>query len=104
MRILAEYYPENDYLLLSTSQGNKNLYSSLMEHRNIKLQTPESQIAQLLRGLWRNFGLKKILKEEDIDIYHGLSNEIPMGLYNNQQLRTIVTIHDLAFIRYPEFY
>ncbi len=104
MRILAEYYPENDYLLLSTSEGNKHLYSSLMEHRNIKLQTPESQVAQVLSGLWRNFGLKNILKEEDIDIYHGLSNEIPIGLYKSEYVRTIVTIHDLAFIRYPEFY
>ncbi len=104
MRILAEYYPENDYLLLSTSQGNKSLYNSLMEHRNIKLLMPESQTEQMFRGLWRNFGLKKILKEEDIDIYHGLSNEIPIGLYNSQQVKTIVTIHDLAFIRYPEFY
>ncbi len=104
LRILAEYYPENDYFMFSTSTGQKSLYNNLLEYRNVMLQTPESQLSQIFRNLWRNFGIKKTLKEEDIDIYHGLSNEIPIGLYKHQKVRTLVTIHDLAFIRYPSFY
>ncbi len=104
MRILAEHYPENDYFLFSTGEGHKSLYSYLLEHRNISLHTPESQLSQIFRNMWRNFGLNDILKAEDVDLFHGLSNEIPMGLYNSKHIKTIVTLHDLAFIRYPKFY
>ena len=36
----------------------------------------------------------------NIDIYHGLSNEIPFGI----KIKSIVTIHDLLFLKYPKFY
>jgi len=54
--------------------------------------------------LWR---LKNIVKDIDrlgIDIYHGLSNELPVGISKLTSTKSIVTIHDLIFLRYPEFY
>lgn len=38
------------------------------------------------------------LKADGIDIYHGLSGELPIGI------KSVVTIHDLIFMRHPEFY
>jgi glycosyltransferase involved in cell wall biosynthesis len=35
-------------------------------------------------------------------VFHGLSNELPSGL--GTDIRKIVTIHDLIFLRHPEFY
>ena len=32
------------------------------------------------------------------------AHELPVGLYRAQRVGTVVTIHDLAFIRYPQFY
>tara|TARA_Y100001968_G_scaffold332914_1_gene393029 strand:+ start:571 stop:1668 length:1098 start_codon:yes stop_codon:yes gene_type:complete len=49
---------------------------------------------------WRFKGVNKQLEKFKIDIYHGLSNEIPYGI----KLKSIVTIHDLLFLKYPEFY
>jgi len=43
------------------------------------------------------------IKKCNIDIYHGLSNEIPFGL-KKTNIKSVVTIHDLIFMRYPEFY
>ena len=43
-----------------------------------------------------------ILKSEEIKIYHGLSNEIPKNL--NKNIKSIVTIHDLIYLKYPKFY
>lgn len=104
VQTLAEYYPENNYFLCSASAGNPRLYEALMEHRSVSLHTPERPMAKLFGSLWRNWGVRSLLKEQDVDLYHGLSNELPIGLYNYKRVGTVVTIHDLAFVRYPQFY
>ena len=104
VRTLAEYYPENNYMLCSPSQGNPRLYEDLLHYRGVSLHTPETAVGQLLGSYWRNWGVKSMLKSEEVDIYHGLSNELPLGLYNDKGIGTVLTMHDLAFIRYPEFY
>ncbi len=40
---------------------------------------------------------------DKIDIFHGLSGELPSGL-KQKNIKSIVTIHDLIFMIYPEFY
>lgn len=101
---LAEYYPENNYLLCAPSAGTPRLYADLLAHRSVSLQTPESSVGRLLGSYWRNLGLKPMLRREEVDLYHGLSNELPIGLYRYKHIGTVVTIHDLAFVRYPQFY
>lgn len=101
---LAEYYPESNYLLCSPSLGNPHLYDTLLQNRSVSLHTPESGVGKMLGAWWRNYGLKSMLLKEEVDIYHGLSNELPLGLYREKRIGTVVTIHDLAFIRHPEFY
>ncbi len=104
VQALAEYYPENNYLLCSPSVGNPRLYKSLLEHRCVSLHQPETALGRMLGTHWRNWGLKPMLRREEVDLYHGLSNELPVGLYHYKRIGTVVTIHDLAFIRYPQFY
>lgn len=41
--------------------------------------------------------------KEHVDLFHGLSNEIPMNLKQNG-IPAVVTIHDLIFLRYPQLY
>lgn len=102
--VLAEYYPENNYLMYSPSVGVVRLYDELLQSRSVRLCTPEGVVSQALPSYWRNWGLKSMLKSEEVDIYHGLSNELPIGLYNYKHIGTVLTMHDLAFIRYPQFY
>lgn len=56
------------------------------------------------RFLWRLKNMVKDLSRLEPDIYHGLSNELPVGIANLEKTKSIVTIHDLIFLRYPEFY
>ena len=44
----------------------------------------------------------KIHYKNDVDIFHGLSNEIPK--VKNKNIPYIVTIHDLIFKRFPRNY
>ncbi len=54
--------------------------------------------------LWRFKGIMKELKSGDFDVYHGLSNELPHGIQKCSNLKKIVTIHDLIFLQFPQFY
>jgi glycosyltransferase involved in cell wall biosynthesis len=39
---------------------------------------------------------------DKIELFHGLTAELPVGIAS--KTRTVVTIHDLIFLRYPEYY
>jgi glycosyltransferase involved in cell wall biosynthesis len=54
-------------------------------------------------NLWRRFGIISDLKRDQIKVFHGLSGELPVGL-DKAGIKSVVTIHDLLFLRYPEFY
>jgi glycosyltransferase involved in cell wall biosynthesis len=43
------------------------------------------------------------LGNDAVDIYHGLSNEIPYGIHQTT-IKSIITIHDLIFLEHPELY
>jgi glycosyltransferase involved in cell wall biosynthesis len=43
------------------------------------------------------------LQRDGVQLYHGLSNELPIGL-KKAGIRSVVTIHDLIFLRYPDYY
>jgi glycosyltransferase involved in cell wall biosynthesis len=43
------------------------------------------------------------IRENKIDIFHGLSNELPRNI-KRRGIKSVVTIHDLIFLRFPQFY
>lgn len=92
---IHQYYPNIHLELYAPKKGNPNA----------KAQLPPLDI--LTRGigyeLWRCFGINKTLKKRHIDVYHGLSNEIPWGI-SHSGAKSIVTLHDLIFRIHPETY
>ena len=52
---------------------------------------------------WRTFSIVKDIRAAELDIYHGLSNELPYNI-KNSKAKNIVDIHDLCFVRYPGDY
>ena len=59
--------------------------------------------SSLLSPFWRTYGIVKDLQRDGVQIYHGLSGELPIGL-RKAGIKGIVTIHDLIFMRHPEYY
>jgi glycosyltransferase involved in cell wall biosynthesis len=55
------------------------------------------------RNSWRSFCSARIAKQLKLDVFHGLSNELPFGI-EKSGLRSVVTIHDLIYLRFPEFF
>ncbi len=100
VRLLSEYYPENTYYLYNTKPNIER--SALVNTKNTIERLPSSFFGKKLKSLWRLFGVNKQIKRDSLDIFHGLSGEIPIGLSKN--IKSVVTIHDLIFIRYPDLY
>ncbi|MCB0700394.1 MAG: glycosyltransferase family 4 protein [Chitinophagales bacterium] len=96
---LIEGYEEHDYYLVTPKTGP---HYEVPERPNTHLILPQG-IYRNLSSLWRTSGVKSTLKRNKIDLYHGLSNEIPIGIHNTN-IKSVVTIHDLIFEHYPEQY
>lgn len=100
IRILEKYAPENEYLKYTPKIGDQYINQSATQD-NIRL--PQGFINSTWPNLWRNQRIVHDLKKDKIDIFHGLSGEIPLGLAK-AHIKSIVTIHDLIFLRHPELY
>ena len=55
------------------------------------------------KAWWRTRGIVKDLVRDGVQVYHGLSGELPTGL-KKAGIHGVVTIHDLIFLRHPEYY
>ena len=95
---LALQFPENEYYVYSPKIKQAKQIQSFFENKNIKLKLPQNG-----KFLWRSFNILKDLKKDKIQIFHGLSHEIPLRI-SKTEIKSIVTIHDLIFLRFPEYY
>lgn len=59
--------------------------------------------SKLRKDLWRSHGIVRNLQHDGIDLFHGLTGELPRGL-RRAGIPAVVTIHDLIFLRHPEYY
>ncbi len=94
---LAQYFPQHQYYLFApkiTALFNAAAFN------NMHSITPVAFPSTLFKSAWRSKWVTKDLLKNNIDIYHGLSHEIPVGI-NATAIKSVVTIHDLIFERYP---
>jgi glycosyltransferase involved in cell wall biosynthesis len=96
---LKRYYGHNRYILCTPE--DRHLYPWLSEAPFEKI-TPQG-LWQIAPSVWRRYGITPALKHQHIDLYHGLSQELPKGI-ERLGCKTIVTMHDAIFMRYPELY
>jgi len=99
---LIEFYPENEYRLFAPKEDDNPRLNFLSDHENVSSIFPVTPINKTFKGFWRSINMEKAITRNEIDIYHGLSNEIPR--IKNHHIPYIVTIHDLIFKRFPRNY
>ena len=96
---LAQFYPENKYFLFNPKSSNLFAF----EEDNIHQILPAAFPSTFFPSAWRTTWVKKDLRQLKIDLYHGLSHEIPIGIQKTK-IKSVVTIHDLIHERSPEQY
>ncbi|MGL6128062.1 glycosyltransferase family 4 protein [Chryseobacterium artocarpi] len=95
VRILSEYEPENEYLLLNKNKSERG--KDILDRSNVKfIPTSKGKFS-------RQFKMGKDAQKQNADIFHGLSGELPLK-WDKKPIKKIVTIHDLIFVRYPQYY
>lgn len=95
VRILATHFPENEFLLLAKNKNEKG--KDILNLPNVLFQNiTEGNFA-------RQFKMGIDAQNADAQIFHGLSGELPLK-WSKKSIKKVVTIHDLIFMRFPQFY
>ncbi len=97
LRILVSRRPENRYL----AYGPRLVSGRLPP--GVEGRGPDGVLGRLVPSLWRVAALAGQLERDGVQLFHGLSNELPVGL-ERRGVRSVVTIHDLIFERFTELY
>jgi glycosyltransferase involved in cell wall biosynthesis len=103
LRSLSLYYPDNQYFLYAPAYEYHQRLDFLRQSTNISVRTPRTLMSRSCKPLWRSYLVSHDLQSDGIELFHGLSNELPYAV-KRSGAKSIVTIHDLIFLRYPELY
>jgi glycosyltransferase involved in cell wall biosynthesis len=94
---LFSFHPENDYFLFSPPTP-----AELFPEGKPNIVAPHG-IYDFFSTYWRNNHIGHDARQYNLDIYHGLSNELPRDI-QSAKVKSVVSIHDTIFMRYPQWY
>ena len=93
-----------DLRLYAVDKGRDDLRNQVTEGSNLHFCYPRGCYKMGFgKALWRSRGIVSQLKADGVEVFHGLSGELPLGL-GKAGIKSVVTIHDLIFMRHPEYY
>lgn len=113
IRILSEKFAGNQYHLYTPKPHRMPYLQEIPTLKHLFLHFPPQGIWSRIRSLWRVWGITKDIQKDGIQIFHGLSNELPLNIGTPEQRKMkagdkgckyIVTLHDLIFIHTPQYY
>lgn len=96
---LATYFPDNEYLLYTPKVKASPEVAKYLDSNRFTIRQPEGSVPG---AWWRTFSIADDMRKDKLDVFHGLSNELP--LRKHPGLKTVFTVHDLIFLRFPEYY
>ncbi len=99
LKDLSSYHPDNEFFLFTPKITPNSETQNFQNSPMYNVQMPKRGSG----AYWRAFSIKRDLVKHRIELFHGLSNEIPMGLHK-VNIPSVVTIHDLIFRHYPNQY
>ncbi len=95
---LQQQFPEHAYHLYTPKVADNPRVAPFLDNNRFQVHQPAG-----MPFLWRSMGIKQELTRDQIQLYHGLSHELPIGIQQTG-IRSVVTIHDLIFHHYPAQY
>ncbi|RYE17281.1 MAG: glycosyltransferase family 1 protein [Sphingobacteriaceae bacterium] len=100
IKVLTELFPENEYHLYTPEVGSGlgTRFFGLLNSIHVHLPKQSA-----FKSFWRSKRIVHDLLRDKIQLYHGLSQELPIGI-KKSGIKTVVTIHDLIYLKYPEYF
>ena len=96
-------FPAHEYYLYTPTKVADGASDFIHDIKNAHIRGPRNLFYGTFSAAWRRFGIAADAAHDQIDLYHGLSHEIPDGI-EKTNIKTVVTIHDLIFKRFPHYY
>jgi len=96
---LIEFHPGEEYFLYTTKICSDPVVAKFRNNGKIRTRVARTPF----KSLWRSFSVVSQLKADNIDLFHGLSGEIPLNIQRSK-IKSVVTVHDLIFRIYPDTY
>ncbi len=100
VNLLSRYFPEDSHYLFTPSPENP---LDLEFDGSTSVIRPKTAFYRSFPVLWRSYGMVDEIRKGGLDVYHGLSAELPAGI-RKAGCRSVVTVHDLIFVRFPELF
>lgn len=100
---LARRYPDNHYTLYAPDYKPNPRLDPILSLPNVELKLPRTTFAKALPSIWRVSSITDDIASDGIDIFHGLSNELPLNIAKSA-IPSVVTIHDVIFRHFPQCY
>lgn len=98
--ILSENFPNNEYLLYTPKIKVNDITEAYLTKEHCRTVLPHGMFKG---GIWRTFAQAADLRTDGVELFHGLSHEIPIGL-KGKNIPSVVTIHDVAFKTFTGMY
>ena len=92
---LLSYYPDHDYHLYTPSIGDRQLAHDISDHDSCSVHQPKG-----FAPMWRSRGIVKDLKRDQVQVYLGLSNELPFGI-EKSGIKSVLVLHDMIYKKFP---
>ena len=91
------------FRLYAPAPGRDDLRAKIVRSPAVSFAYPRVAFG-LQKSLWRiGAGIVRDMQRDGVQLYHGLTGELPRGL-KQSGIKSVVTIHDLIFLRHPEYY
>ncbi len=107
LEALLKYCPGEEYVVcIPKDVANPKFDEILSLSRGcMKKMQPQGALARKFSSLWRVWGVSKALCAGGVQLYHGLSNELPLNIRSvYPSVKSVVTVHDVIFRRLPGCY
>lgn len=96
---LARWCGEDRKYVLMTERVVRNDETAPFVAPPFAIVSPEG----CCKKTWRSWRMVGDLKTEKIDLYHGLSHDLPFGI-RKSGVKSVVTIHDVCYMTYPKMF
>ncbi len=103
MESLATELPGMELVAYTPDMRANPRLDPLLHLPNIEWRQPGPGEARFGKSAWRTFGITRCLAKDGVELYHGLSNELPLNI-SSAGIPSVVTIHDVIWRRLPYCY
>ena len=106
LEALVRYCPGEEFCVYTPKDVPNRKFEDVVALSGgaMKKLLPGGVFARRLKSWWRVWGVTKELVADGVQLYHGLSNELPLNIRRAKGVKSVVTVHDLIFRRLPGCY